>query len=135
MATEVNTILLPNAAYTATGVGTGFPITEAGNTPRRGLIYLLRINAVTGTTPTLAATIQITRDGGTTWLNYGTFVNKNSVTTDTITAAGEYYAYVHPQNISNASAVYPQNIRVSYTIGGTTPSFTMAVYEVVSQPG
>jgi hypothetical protein len=71
----------------------------------------------TGTTPTLQYTIQELDPGN------GTTVYGNSATTSSITATGVFTATI---NITTSSA-----IKVSWTVGGTTPSFT-GVYATVT---
>lgn len=100
----------------------------------KGANIMVLISAVSGTTPTLNAQLQISPDGGTTWLNVG-------AATGNLTAAGTILIQVYPTNFSVAGATpaaltsgatvslqlnttLPRTWRLVYTIGGTTPSFT-----------
>lgn len=94
----------------------------------RGALIAFNVGAVTGTTPTMAAKVQMSPDGGTTWIDV-----PNAVT-PTITATGVYTLLVHPEIPAAANTVvqYPllRTWRVVYTIGGTTPSFTLTNVQV-----
>ena len=101
-----------------------------------GAKIMVLCGTVTGTTPTLSAQVQISPDGGTTWLNYG-------AASGTVTTTGTTILIdVYPTNESGAGATpsalttgatqtlqingaLPRTWRLSYTIGGTTPSFTL----------
>lgn len=110
----------------------------------RGAKIFVLIPTVTGTTPTLNAQLQISPDGGTTWINYGP-------ASGNLTAAGNILIDVYPSNFTVAGATpaalttgatqtvqinapLPRTWRLVYTIGGTTPSFTLtnayATYEM-----
>lgn len=98
---------VPSAARTASGNSgtlTGYGI--AGTIRAQ-----LNVTAASGTTPTLNAIIEDSVDGGTTWNTVGTFAQR--------TAAG--------REVINITTPFTSNLRVSWTIGGTTPSFTFAV--------
>jgi hypothetical protein len=100
-----------------------------------GLITCV-VSAVSGTTPTMALQLQWSPDGGTTWLNYGP-------PTAALTAAGTATIGCFPTQWEDATsatlaahtvgstvskfinAPLPRTFRVVYTIGGTTPSFTL----------
>ena len=75
----------------------------------------LNVTASSGTVPTLDAVVEDTLDG-TTWNTVGTFAQK--VTTG--------------REVVNVTIPFANRIRVRWTVGGTTPSFTFAV-DVVSQ--
>lgn len=71
----------------------------------------------TGTSPTLTFQLQLSFDGGVTWENFG------SPTAD-LNSVGVVA-------LSNSNCIAPL-ARLSYTVGGTTPSFTqvsVAVYQ------
>ena len=100
-----------------------------------GLITCI-VSTVSGTSPTMTLQLQWSPDGGTTWLNYGP-------ATATLTAAGQVTIGCFPSQWEDASsttlaafttgstvskfinAPLPRTFRVVYTIGGTTPSFTL----------
>lgn len=83
----------------------------AGLGPAKTIRAQLNVSAASGTTPTLDVVIEDSVDGGATWNTIGSFAQK--------TAAGREVI-----NITNA---FGELVRVRWTIGGTTPSFTFAV--------
>lgn len=104
------------------------------NLNHRGAKIMVLVSAVSGTLPTLTAQLQISPDAGTTWLNYGP-------ASGALTAAGTILIDIYPTNLSTSGATpatlttgatqsvfingsLPRTWRLSYTIGGTTPSFT-----------
>lgn len=97
--------------------------------------FVVSVTTVTGTTPTMDIVFQNTPDGGTTWVNM-------PLRTSQITAARAEY-FTLPQNrtsiadssvtaatggILSENYVLSSKIRILYTIGGTNPSFTFAIY-------
>lgn len=71
----------------------------------------LNVTAASGTTPTLNVLIEDSLDG-TNWNTVGTFAQKTAVSREVI----------------NVTAPFVNNyLRASWTIGGTTPSFTFDV--------
>lgn len=94
----------------------------------RGAVVTLNVGAVTGTSPTLAAKLQMSPDGGTTW------VDVPGASLPNITATGVYTLTVYPGAGAIANSVVnfplPRTWRVYYTIGGTTPSFTLTNVQV-----
>jgi hypothetical protein len=95
--------LVSSAARTTTGnsgVWEGFG-------PMETLRVQLNVTAASGTTPNLVVLVEDTLDG-TTWNTVGTFAAK--------TAAG--------REVINVTSPFSDRIRVSWTITGTTPSFT-----------
>lgn len=99
-----STSLHASAARTATGASAAIEVGDRGV-----LRLLLDVTAASGTTPTLDVTVQTSYDG-TTWRSLGTFTQATGVTSERKSFSGcDRFA------------------RVSYTIGGTTPSFTFAV--------
>lgn len=99
-------ILAASAARTASG-DTGV-LSDYGRA--NTLRVQLDVSAVAGTTPTLNVLLEDTLDG-TTWNTIGTFAQK--------TAAG--------REVINVTSPFAKRIRVSWTVGGTTPSFTFSV--------
>ena len=93
-----------------TQTATGDSATAGGFAAARNLIAQLNVTAASGTTPTLDVTIQDTVDG-TNWNTILTFTQK--VTTGI--------------QVVRLSTAFTDQIRVSWVIGGTTPSFTFAV--------
>jgi hypothetical protein len=70
----------------------------------------LNVSAASGTTPTLDVVIEDTVDG-TNWNTVATFTQKTAVGVQAVDITG----------------LFTDQIRVRWTIGGTTPSFTFDV--------
>ncbi|NUO35882.1 MAG: hypothetical protein HOQ45_02430 [Nocardioidaceae bacterium] len=71
----------------------------------------LNVTAASGTAPTLDVVLEDSVDGGTTWNTIGTF-------TQATTGA---------RQVINVTTPFTDTLRVRWTVGGTTPSFTFAV--------
>lgn len=98
--------LTPSAARTASGNTAdleGFTL--------KTLRAQLQVTAAAGTTPTLDVLIEDSLDGAT-WNTIGTFTQ---VTTGSA------------RQVVNITTPFSDRIRVRWTIGGTTPSFTFNV--------
>lgn len=72
--------------------------------------------AVSGTSPSLVVSLEVSPDGGTTWYESGTAT--------AITAVGTQKFKV---SVYNNSTVLTSLYRLKWTITGTTPSFTFSV--------
>lgn len=98
--------LVASAARTASG--------NSGTLGGWGAVKTIRaqldVTAVSGVGPTLDVVIEDTLDG-TNWNVIGTFAQK--------TAAG--------REIVTITSAFSDTIRVRWTIGGTTPSFTFSI--------
>ena len=88
----------------------------------RGAYITVAVSAASGTTPTLAAQLQVSYDG-TNFLNLGP-------ASGTLTAAGQTSGAT-PANLTSGATQFvpinaplPRTWRLAYTIAGTTPSFT-----------
>lgn len=110
------------------------------NYNHRGAIITVKLGTVSGTSPTLNATLQWSPDAGTTWLNMAAATSNATATNNTISILA------YPTNWSVAGATpaaltlgstvsqvlnvaLPRTWRINYTIGGTSPSFAItAVY-------
>jgi hypothetical protein len=137
----LSNILIPTATTTGdvgakTATFNGATIT---NTMAKGVQVVFNIGAVTGTTPTMVCKLQGSADAGTTWYD----VPNGS--TATLTSTGVYGIMVYPSITTVAgttttgttaavNAAIPRTWRVVYTIGGTTPSFTLTNVQVVYLP-
>lgn len=98
--------LVASAARTTTGASA---LSEGwGNASK--IRAQLNVSAASGTTPSLTVLIEDTLDG-TTWNTVGTFAAK--------TTAG--------REVISITSPFSDRIRVSWTITGTTPSFTFDV--------
>ena len=98
-------MLLPSAARTTSGASDG----SSAAAEFREANVLLDITAVSGTTPSLTATVETSADG-TSWFTHTAFSAKTAAGKD-IQKLGSLGSY----------------LRVSYAISGTTPSFTFSV--------
>lgn len=105
------------------------------NTLAKGLNIVFNIGTVTGTTPTCVFKIQGSSDVGSTWYDVP------NAATATLVATGVYGIQIYPGistvvattttgTISQVNAVLPRTWRVVWTIGGTTPSFTITNIQV-----
>lgn len=121
-----NTTTGDTGAKTATGNGA-----TQTNYNAVGATVVFNIGAVTGTTPTLVLKLQGSADGGTTWYDIP------GASTASLTASGVTVLQLYPglTPVANAalSAPLPRTWRVVWTIGGTTPSFTITNVQVAYQ--
>ena len=101
--------IAPVASAARTVTGTSTPTLGLGRAT--ALRAQLTVSAAIGTTPTLNAFIEDTLDGGATWNVIGTFAQKVAAS----------------QEVINITTPFADQIRVRWTIAGTTPSFTFAV--------
>jgi hypothetical protein len=110
-----------------TATGNGATVTNVGN---KGVQIFIVLGAVTGTTPTCTFKVQGSVDGGTNWFDI------NGATTASLTATANVGITIYPGiavtagttttgTTAAASAVLPRTWRMVWTIGGTTPSFTI----------
>jgi len=98
--------LLASGARTTTASVTAVP----GFAAARILVLQLNVTAASGTAPTLDVVVQDTVDG-TNFSTIATFAQASSATREVI----------------RLSTPFTDSLRVVYTIGGVTPSFTFAV--------
>jgi hypothetical protein len=129
-------LLVASNTVTATGTSTPFVMPYAD-----AYRLILAVGTVTGTSPTFDAVLQDSPDGGTTWVNLPL---RFTQVTATGTAANDPYIIFKMVSISDAASagvvagtggalgvntpVNVKNVRLSYTIGGTTPSITFSLY-------
>jgi hypothetical protein len=95
--------LAASAVRTANGAGSAVEAADKGVAR-----LLLDVTARSGTTPTLDVVIQTSHDG-TTWRTAHTFTQA--------TATGQ----------QRAAFAIDRFVRASWTVGGTTPSFTFSI--------
>lgn len=100
--------VVSSAARTTSGNQEG--ATSIGFGSAEKLRVQLDVTAASGTTPTLDVLVEDSLDG-TNWNTIGTFAQK--------TAAG--------REVINITTPFSNQVRVRWTIGGTTPSFTFSV--------
>jgi hypothetical protein len=107
--------LLPSAARTATSTAEiGGVVSEFDS-----IDIFLDVTAVSGTNPTMTVTYQASVDGGVTWFD----VTSGAAITTAI-----------KQSINVPSKLGAMG-RLSYVIGGTTPSFTFSAIAQVRRSG
>ena len=115
-----------------TATGNGATQTNVGN---KGAQILVNMGTVSGTTPTCVLKVQGSVDGGTTWYDIP------GATTASLVATGVWGITVYPGiavtagttttgTTAGASGVLPRSWRMVWTIGGTTPSFTITNIQV-----
>jgi hypothetical protein len=103
--------LAPVAARTVTGVGAAMDVRS-----QKGIAaVILMAQAGTGTTPTLTVRVQDSDDGSGGWASVPNAVFTQVTTTDSTQKI--------PLDLDSCRGF----IRMSWTIGGTTPSFTFGV--------
>jgi hypothetical protein len=114
-----------SSARTATGNGTAYVVQAASN-----VIAWINVTAVSGTSPTCQFRLQWSPDNGTTWLDLDT----TNLQATAITAATTQTFRIGV-NVTTAAGsatggakqdLVPRQLRLAWTIGGTTPSFTFA---------
>jgi hypothetical protein len=105
------------------------------NAAAKGVTVVFAIGTVSGTTPVLVAKLQVSADGGTTW------VDLPGATTASLVATGAWGIQVYPGvtpvvgtttpgTLAVVNAVLPKTWRVVYTISGTTPSFALTNVQI-----
>lgn len=101
----------PTAARTATGSGTGLDLQQYDG----DVVLLLDSAAGTGTTPTLDVTVEHSDSLGSGY----TAISGAAFTRVTGTASQQKLVISHDEA--------KRYVRVTYTVGGSTPSFTFSV--------
>jgi hypothetical protein len=132
----MSTALTTGDTGAKTATGNGATITNVGN---KGMQIVVNMGAVTGTSPTCVIKVQGSTDAGTTWYDVP------GATTASLTATGQYGIMIYPGVATTAgvattgttatcSMVIPRTWRVVWTIGGTTPSFTITNVQYIYLP-
>lgn len=96
--------ILASAARTTTGASGSIDFSTADE-----VLVMLNVTAASGTTPTLDVSIVTVDDDGTEY-TIATFTQKTAVAKE-----------------AKGVSVFGSKLKINYTIGGTTPSFTFAV--------
>lgn len=105
------------------------------NATAKGATVVLNVGTVSGTTPTMVCKLQGSADSGTSWFDIP------GATSASLTATGVYAVTLYPGiaavagvattgTAATVSGVLNRTWRVVYTIGGTTPSFTLTNVQV-----
>jgi hypothetical protein len=130
--------LNPTVSLIATDAGAkivSFNGATQTNATAIGVQVVFNVGTVTGTLPTMICKLQGSADSGTTWFDIP------SATTPTLIATGVYGIMLHygvspvagvatSGTTAQVSSCLPRTWRVVYTIGGTTPSFTITNVQV-----
>lgn len=113
-----------SSARTATGNGTA-AVNYSGH---KNLTVWINVTAVTGSTPTCVFKLQWSPDNGTTWIDWDTTNLQTTSITGTTTALLK--VGVNATTAANAAKqdFLPRQVRLQWTIGGGTPSFTFATW-------
>lgn len=131
MATPMGTangVLIPSTTATASGNSPLLSNQAANpqNPAAVGLMLLVNVSAASGTSPTLALTVQVKDPASGNWIALGPAAPN-------LTAVSTQLIQVYPGDVSDTSiTLIPVALpalpwRVAYTIGGTSPSFTFSV--------
>ena len=111
-----------SSARTATGTGA----TLTNYSGAKGLSVWVNVTAVTGTTPSCVFKLQWSPDNGTTWIDWDT----TNLQSSAVTATGTVLLKVGQAQANAANSTkqdhIPRQVRLAWTITGTTPSFTFA---------
>lgn len=111
--------VVASAARTATGNSDPFYLSDVGGEYLR---VALVVSAASGTSPTLDVVVQDTLDG-TNWFTVGTFTQATAATSQAINIVATDNG---SPTVSN-NAVVGRQLRIKWTVGGTSPSFTFRV--------
>lgn len=117
------TILPAGTVITASGQ-TG-PIAVASNTDPTTQDLVPVISAVSGTSPSITFTLQWDNDADTHTYPPSTWAN--STGSGAKTAAGRSVVN-GAKTLSPSTGTSPRHFRVTWTVSGTSPSFTLALY-------
>lgn len=120
-----NSVTGDTGAKTATGNGTAMT-----NTANKGVQIFIDLGTVSGTSPTCTFKVQGSVDGGTNWFDIP------GAATASLTSSVDVGIMVYPGvavtagstttgTTATANMALPRTWRVVWTVGGTTPSFTI----------
>lgn len=126
--------LVASAALTSSSATSAFELPVGADT----YCILIYVSAVTGTSPTADFVLQTSPDGGTTYINM-------PMRSTQMTAAGQIWwtfklglgnnevALESPAASTGGTLAKnvvfdPTKMKVAYTLGGTSPSFTTTIY-------
>jgi len=100
--------------------------------------FILDVTAASGTSPTLDVAIQITPDAGTTMYSVLRFAQATGTGAQRVTVqpiqgrgeAGSQASLADTGGAAKDNQTLTQNIKVKFTTGGTSPSFTAVVWVI-----
>lgn len=130
----ISKVLVASTAHTSSEASTAFELPIGADTYQ----ILLYFTAVTGTSPTCDAVLQSSPDNGTTYIN---LPNRSTQ----VTTTGQNYMVLKLGLGNNEVALEspaaatggtlakncifdPTKMKVYFTLGGTSPSFTVTIY-------
>lgn len=137
--------LVASAARTSTGNSGNLKNTSTYIPVFNAAAFILDVTTVTGTTPLLDVAIETSVDGGTTWYMAWAYAQVTAASTlrldvrDTGIGFTEIGA-TSTITLSGTTAiventVITQDVRILWTIAGTSPSFTFAVWGIFQPLG
>jgi len=129
-----------NVAMGDTGVKTAsFSGATQTNHSARGAKIFIAVSSLSGLLASVAIQLQFSPDGGTSWVNIGSSVSVNGAGTTMISIYPTSESVVGSvltllaMGVNNSmafNAPLPRTWRLTYTLGGTTPSATISVSSV-----
>lgn len=120
---DVYRTILP-AGTVITASGQSVPILLANDTDPTTLDVVVNVSAVAGTSPTLTVTVQRDADADTSTYPPGAWTAGTS--SAALTAAGR--TVVSAPAALTGQGANPHYYRVTWAVGGTSPSFTVGLY-------
>jgi hypothetical protein len=123
LAASTRVVVINSAAYTVSGVSSA----QTPNAAYDEILFLLRVTAIAGGTPTLNVFIDVSDDGGTTWYQSAQLGPTNIAAVPTQTQGAYQSGYILTLQGANSNGSWGDTYRVRYQITGTTPSYTFQV--------
>jgi hypothetical protein len=120
---NISVALDSSTARTTSGTGATFT-----NHSGRAVSFWVNVTAVTGTTPTLTVRVQWSPDNGATWLDMDTTNLQTASITGTSNATLRIGVGLTTAANAALNTAAPRLMRLAWTVGGTTPSFTFATW-------
>ncbi len=124
---NVNECVETGALQTLTAAAASANSGDLDATRHKGILLYINVTAITGTTPTLAVTIQGKSPVSGT---YYTILTSASITTTGMTVLRVYPGLTAAANLV-ANDTLPCTYRLSSAIGGTTPAVTATISGVL----
>ena len=112
-----------NSKIALAGVGINGAGADNINYSNKGVVVVVDVTAISGTSPTLTVTIEGKDEASNKYYTILTSAPITAVSTNVLTI---YPGNKVTANISE-STVIPKTWRISYTVGGTTPSITATI--------